>query len=212
MNETQIDTKHSKRYEELINMYKHMHTYGEEKLNLPPEKTFNGISIQKYIQHIRDLTIRTNSKTLLDYGCGKANLWTKVSHINIDDKKYPIKDFFQLDSISLYDPAYEPYSKMPTGKFDCVVCIDVLEHIAKEDIPWTVQNLFDFSDKSLLANIACYPAIKTLPNGENAHCTIENTQWWKSIFSKVANDNIKWKVYLEYIEDNVIKTDTFGNY
>jgi len=28
------------------------------------------------------------------------------------------------------------------------------------------------------ANIASYPAQKTLPNGENAHCTIRPAEWW----------------------------------
>ena len=25
-----------------------------------------------------------------------------------------------------------------------------------------------------------------LPNGENAHCTIENSKWWSDLFSKIA--------------------------
>jgi hypothetical protein len=74
--------------------------------------------------------------------------------------------------LTLFDPAYLPYSIRPAGKFDLVVCTDVLEHCSDEDVPWIVEDLLGHCGRFLYANIAFHPAKKTLSNGENAHCTI----------------------------------------
>ena len=69
---------------------------------------------------------------------------------------------------------------------DCVVCVDVLEHIYIADIPNVVNELFSLSNNLLIINIACYKAAAILPNGENAHITIRNPIWWKGVFDTVA--------------------------
>ena len=39
----------------------------------------------------------------------------------------------------------------------------------------------------MFANIACYPANKTLPNGENAHCTVRPVAWWQKVITEEAS-------------------------
>jgi hypothetical protein len=68
-----------------------------------------------------------------------------------------------------------PFSALPEGRFDGVVCTDVLEHCPEEDLPWIVGELFGYARLFVFANVACYPAAKKLPNGENAHCTIRRS-------------------------------------
>jgi hypothetical protein len=83
-----------------------------------------------------------------------------------------------VEAIKLFDPAYEPYEKLPTGTFDGVLCTDVLEHCPEEDIDWIIEELFGFAEKLVFCTIACYPARKRLPSGENAHVTLKNPGWW----------------------------------
>lgn len=52
-----------------------------------------------------------------------------------------LKDIWRVDSITLYDPGYEPYSTLPVGDFDGVICTDVLEHCPEEDIPWIFKRI-----------------------------------------------------------------------
>lgn len=199
----------SPKYIELLNLYKQMHKEGEKKLNIPPEHTFDGRSLIPQLIRIKELIKITNSKTLLDYGSGKGIVWS--SNLNIDGKIVPTKEFLNISNITLYDPAFEPYSDLPKDEFDCVICTDVLEHIPEDDIPWIVELLFSYSKKALFANVACYPAVKHLPNGENAHCTIKPIEWWKEIFNKKAKNGIKWEVIVQYIENNNLKELKIGN-
>jgi len=55
-------------------------------------------------------------------------------------------------------------------------------------LPWIVRGLFERARLGVFANIACYPARKILPNGENAHCTIEEASWWMGIFRAAAQE------------------------
>jgi hypothetical protein len=34
--------------------------------------------------------------------------------------------------------------------------------------------------------VACFPAAKRLPNGQNAHCTVRPAGWWRTLVEKVA--------------------------
>jgi len=67
-----------------------------------------------------------------------------------------------------------------------VICVDALEHCDRQDLPWIITRLFQKARRGVFANIAAYPASKVLPNGENAHCTIEEASWWMGVFQSVA--------------------------
>ena len=77
--------------------------------------------------------------------------------------------------------------QLPEEKFDRVISTDVLEHCPEEDISWIIDEMFAKTHKFLFANIACYPAAKKLPNGENAHCTIRPATWWGEIIRPIAS-------------------------
>ena len=89
-------------------------------------------------------------------------------------------------TVTCYDPAYEPFSRIPVGTFDGVICTDVLEHCPEQDIPWILSELFSFARRFVFANVACYPAMKHLPNGENAHCTVRSADWWREQLARVS--------------------------
>ena len=91
---------------------------------------------------------------------------------------------------------------MEKKKADCVVCMDVLEHIFIEDIPKVVAELFSLSKKLLIVNVACYKAAALLPNGENAHITVRSPDWWKGVFDTISSN-------FENIEVVLICSNTF---
>jgi hypothetical protein len=177
----------SGRYRELLSMYKRLHSEGEPFQKLPPESTYPGVSILPHIDRIRGLIQATQSKTILDYGCGKGLQYEprriKIEGIGEWDS---LMDYWDVDEVRCYDPCYTPYSTLPTEQFDGVISTDVLEHCVEEDLPWIVNEIFSFATKFVFASIACYPAKSRLPNGENAHCTVKPPQWWDELFRRTA--------------------------
>ncbi len=175
----------SPRYQELLGYYREMHEHGAVAQNIPAAETFDGRSLTKHASNIQSIINILGSKTILDYGSGKGRQYSAMTIETPEGQKYPdIQSFWDVDSITCYDPGHEPFSKLPDEKFEGVVSTDVLEHCPKEDIPWLIDEIFDFATEFAYINVACYPASKTLPNGENAHCTLEQPEWWIELFDR----------------------------
>jgi hypothetical protein len=181
----------SPRYRRLVEQYQLMHLYGETHLGIPPERTFPGASLPKEAPRIKQLIKRTEARTILDYGAGKGQQYWPLRIADDDEGiDYPdIRSFWGVEEILCYDPAYPPFTQLPTGKFDGVICTDVLEHCPEEDIPWILDELFGFAEKFVYANVACFPARKRLPSGGNAHCTIKPIKWWEEQLARAARLN-----------------------
>jgi hypothetical protein len=190
----------SPRYRELIDMYRTMHRVGDTAHGLSADQTFPGQSLPRQAHRIRPLIARTQAKTILDYGSGKG-LQYRPAPIKQEGvvRWNSIQEYWGVESIRCYDPAYEPYSELPTGRFDGVVCTDVLEHCPEQDLDWIVDGFFAFAEKFVFANVACYPAAKKLPNGENAHCTIRPAAFWKAKFDEAAarHPGVLWELWVE---------------
>jgi len=135
----------------------------------------NGGCLKFYLQHIVDLVQDWNAESLLDFGCGKAEGYLEYSH----HEHWGILP-------SLYDPAIPEYQTLPEGTFDGVISFDVMEHIPKEQIPETFDQIFSRADKFVFLGIATSPAEAVLPNGDNAHCTVEPIGWWEEMVHKHA--------------------------
>ena len=171
----------SQKYKETINLYKNMHLNGTG--NIVAEETFDGRSLKFFFHPIKQIIQITNSKSLIDFGCGKAKYYSnkieinKVEYINIIS-------YWGTKQVFLYDPGVKEFSKYPTRKADGVICIDVLEHIPEENIFEFIHEIFKLSKKFVFINIACYPAKKKFPDGRNVHLCIKKPEEWKKIFKQ----------------------------
>jgi hypothetical protein len=189
----------SPRYVELQSLYRTLHETGEAHLGIPPEMTFPGTSLAPQAGRIKKLIDRTGAQIILDYGSGKGRQYDP--HVITDDAgvEWPdILAYWNVDEIVCYDPGYPPFSKVPTGKFDGVIATDVLEHCPEDDMSWIVEEIFAFAERFVFANVACYPALKRLPTGENAHCTVRPDAWWRGVFEAVAarHGGLVWEVWI----------------
>lgn len=110
-------------------------------------------------------------KNILDYGCGNGILLKLLKY------KYP------KINIDGYDPAIKEFSVISNNHYDMIINTDVLEHIPKNDIADVLNHI-----KSLSNNIFfCLhhgKAYTILPNGENAHITIEPKEWYHNLIKK----------------------------
>ena len=187
----------SPRYRELVELYRTMHTEGEKFLNVGPEKTFPGISLPPEAHHIKRLIERSGALSVLDYGSGKGQQYDlRNVKLATGEVVESIVDYWGIDFVHCYDPSYAKFSALPQGRFDGVVCTDVLEHCPEDDVQWIVTELFAYAEKFVYANVACYPAMKRLPTGENAHCTVRAPEWWLDLFRRVASKfpGVMWEL------------------
>lgn len=190
----------SPRYVALQEQYRTMHEKGEDFLGIPAENIFPGTSLVPQAARIKRLVDLTEAVTILDYGSGKGSQYAPQL---IKDGKggqwSSVIDYWDVEPVVCYDPCYLPFSTLPSGKFDGVISTDVLEHCPEEDVPWIVGEIFGYAKRFVFANVACYPARKRLPSGENAHCTIKPVEWWRAIVEETARNHsgLVWEVWIQ---------------
>ena len=173
--------KLSKKGNELIKLYEEMAEKGVKRTD-GAVNYYNDFQLRKFRNMCKNLMSREKIKTVLDYGGGGSN-WDKPGFE--PGTKLSAKDFFQIEEVYKFEPAR---GLMEKRKADCVVCIDVLEHIFISDIPKVVDELFSLAKKLLVVNVACYKALALLPNGENAHITVRGPTWWKGVFDTISSE------------------------
>jgi hypothetical protein len=185
----------SPRYKKLVEMYKTMHEQGSPEVGRPATKTFSGKSLIEHVGRIGGLIEETGAKTLLDYGAGKGLFYEPYPGAPADSRFKSMKQWGDT-KVTCYDPGYEPFSGAIEPKYDGVICTDVLEHITEEDIPWVLDKLFRHAQHFVYAVAACYPAKKFLPDGQNAHCTVQPPEWWREQLEAAArrNPGIRWQL------------------
>jgi len=206
----------SPRFRELLEQYRAMHRDGDVRRGTPAEQTFDGKSLPRQAARIRKLIATTGARTLLDYGSGKGTQYRPAGIMENGVVRWKsMQEYWGVESIRCYDPGHLPFSTLPEGTFDGVICTDVLEHCPEEDLPWIVGELFGYARVFVFANVACYPAMKTLPNGENAHCTIRPVEFWRAIFKEAAGakgDAFLWEVWADTVVDNAHREERIASF
>ena len=188
----------SARYRALMALYAQMHTHGEARLGIPAQSTFPVSSLFPHLEPIKRLIDETGAATILDYGAGKG-LQYRPQKILVGGRHVAdgVAEYWDVDEVRCYDPGYAPHSRLPEGTFDGVVCTDVLEHCPEEDLPWILGEIFGYARRFVYLNVACYPALKSLPSGENAHITVRPPQWWREQVAAAARPGIVYELRAE---------------
>lgn len=148
------------------NFYKEQYTIMHDMGHFPG---FQSIFLRNYLKKIFEYF---NVKTVLDYGCGKGYQYFLEG----------IHHHWNLEKLRLYDIGVNEFSIKPSKneRYDCVLCLDVLEHIRESDLEYFLYDVISYAEKIIVASISTRPAKKNLPNGENAHLTIKSEDWWNN--------------------------------
>lgn len=136
---------------------------------------FSGDGLKPFIPDIGFLIKNSNIKTVIEYGCGKAFPW----------KDYNLKKMWRLEKVSFYDPGVEEYSIPLSSPSDLVICIDVMEHIDPECVDEVLDNIDKLSNKAIFFSISTRLATKKLPDGRNAHLTVQPSDWWQQKINRL---------------------------
>ena len=98
------------------------------------EKLFSGRFLTRYLDDIRQLIVRYDVKTLLDYGCGRAVAWedgTLARELGV--------------KVTLYDPGVPRFAADPVGTFDMVICTQALGSVPIDALSWVIDRLDSFA-------------------------------------------------------------------
>lgn len=141
---------------------------------------FLGMSLNKYINELKQIFTSHGVNSVLDYGCGNAQPYKKFTNTN---------GLWGVETV-LYDPAIEGYETLPNKDFDAVICVDVLEHIPEDELDDLFEKVFARAKSVVFFTFCNRLAKKTLPNGNNAHCTLHDYQWWMDRISKHNHNGV----------------------
>lgn len=130
-------------------------------------RAFDGWTLAAYQGQVAALVKKTKARTLLDYGCGKADGW-KSGAIRISG----------LMAARFYDPAVAEFAERPVGQFCIVVCCDVLEHVPESDVPAVLDDVLGFARRAAFFSICCRPSIGRFADGGDPHATVRPFAWW----------------------------------
>jgi len=144
--------------------------YLDQYKQIHKEKKY-GVSGDGHVPWLKKL-IPSDADSILDYGAGQSNT------------AYLLKKETGIEDVVAYDPAVEGRDIKPERDFDVVVCTDVMEHVPEEEIDGVLTDIWGYAPVAVFA-IALKPAAATLPNGENAHCTVKPKEWWESRLKQV---------------------------
>ncbi len=181
----------SKKGMELIDLYKDMVVNGYERNDgSKVSNAYNDFELRKFRAICKPQLQSRDIETVLDYGGGGSD-WDAPNFEPSTNES--AKQFFKVKDVCTYEPSRNLLEKK---KSDCVVCMDVLEHIHISDIPKVVAELFYLAKRLLLVNVGCYEAAALLPTGDNAHITVRSPDWWKGMIDAISINHEEVEVIL----------------
>jgi hypothetical protein len=129
-----------------------------------------GYGSYQYIFPLKKIVKQYKCSTMLDYGCGKGLQYTNKNNF---------ANLIGISQYILYDPAYEQHAVLPDGKWDMVVCLDVLPFIPEADIDAVIDLMLGRCTKICVIALHKITRIKT----KKPLVCIKDYQWWQEKLS-----------------------------
>lgn len=117
-------------------------------------KSWAGYDVVKYQKQIKDLVVRYNAKTILDYGCGKGLQYVDKLPYEENAPWQTLDEWLGVE-VYKYDPCVEGFQipPPPGTKFDGVIVSQVLHTIPDLDMSWVREELESYTEKFCLITL-----------------------------------------------------------
>ena len=130
-----------------------------------------GVSSVAFAPLVAQLIKQRGYNSISDYGAGKKRLQAALAQHGVTDIEY-----------LPYDPAFPEYGDAKSA--DLVCCIDVLEHVEPEYLPFVIDELRRLVTNAGFLTVHCSPAKKVLSVGRNAHLIQRPVTWWTTLLTQ----------------------------
>lgn len=161
-------------------------------------KNWAGYDVVKYQRQIKDLVIKYNAKTILDYGCGKGFQYTDPLPYALGDEEPVWTTFDKWLGVTVYkyDPCVEEFKEPPSTnmKFDGVICNQVLQTIPDSDLSWVARKLKEHTDKFcfISLNFQKQAKSKKMMYDKIYFKEPRTREFFKNYFSEWQDNNLFW--------------------
>lgn len=160
-------------------MYRPLHTASRGK--------FFGGKVRG-LDAVVELVRLTSPRNMLDFGSGKGKQYTVRRQHEAWGGLRP----------HCYDVGVPEFAKRPEGKFDGIVCGDMMEHIAPDDVDEVLADIFGFSAQRefpaasfVYFHICCVPSVhKKLMDGRDVHLTVEPPTYWEEKINRFQRNGL----------------------
>lgn len=127
-----------------------------------------GVASIGYAPLVVEYLKQCDAREILDYGSGKCRLAGALEKL--------LPETFECVYYA-YDPGIPHLSAAPEPR-EFVACIDVLEHVEPEHLDAVLDDLKRVMLRNAFVTVHTGPAIKTLPDGRNAHLIQRAPAFW----------------------------------
>jgi hypothetical protein len=149
-----------------------------------------GKSSEKFYILIREIIREKKKNIILDFGGGQSNL------------VYMLADYYNVRG-EKYEPSIKEFSELNIKKADLILNTDVLEHIPEHMLNDVLEKIKNIST-NVYFSIHTGLATVILPNGENAHCTVHQPDWWKKKLKEYFD--VVYELYSPRLESCIFVT------
>lgn len=157
------------------------------------EKTvFDGGGIQLIYDELEYELDKRDCASILDFGGGTAVHWHKKVRIPGQKEMMTATEFFgaRLRGFFRYDPAHPHYNVKPTGKYEIIMCTEVLEHVPLDEMDELLTEMKSYlkDDGVVIFTIPKTLSSNSFPDGQNTHVTLMETSEWNKLFDQYFDD------------------------
>lgn len=142
--------------------------YRSQQQELHDTGGYGGMGVP-YAAMVANIINRLDVRHVLDYGCG--------SRLSLPTELAKSKQVGHPFKYQAYDPCVPKYAAPPVPA-ELVVSLDVLEHIEEDSIDDVLDHLARLTEAVGFFSIDTGPAMKSLPDGRNAHVLQRPPEWW----------------------------------
>jgi len=167
---------------------------GGKMITLKEKTVFDGGGIQMIYDELEYELDKRGSGTILDFGSGSGVHWTRKVRIPRQKESQTASEFFgqRLRGFYRYDPAHPEYCVKPTGKFDIIMCTEVLEHVPLDELPELLTEMKSYlaEDGVVILTIPKGLSNNAFPDGKNLHITLMETKEWNVLLDQYFDDHV----------------------
>jgi hypothetical protein len=143
------------------------------------------------------------AKTVLDYWCGRAMAYRARNITGSDGVTHlMVEDYWGVEQISLYDPAYGPYAALPDGQRDVVLAMNVLERLPEAELDDVLADIFARARRGVFFAVADYDSPINLADGSNLVCTRRPGTWWRDRIAAAAHKRPDCRWVMIYLPED----------
>ena len=97
----------------------------------------------------------------------------------------------------MYDPYIDEYSIKPTGYFDLVLCVDVLECVHYDHFHAVLDEICSLGN-AIYFKLDTKPATKNLRGGINMHTIQNDENWWYETLELLVPEDKEIKISFKH--------------